>query len=175
MKRLFLTLIAGCLVILSFAQNSNLRRSVEQGIRRSIELTQNANYKDAFAKCREVQALVIADSQNSNDPHYDLHYLIAKERLRMYNRIRRSDASKQQLDLMESYAKQSKVDTLMTDLLFAKAQYYQVFGQSAQSMENYRQWFSRKAAGQDVETTDKSYQDIIIGRIPFRQQRMLRP
>ena len=161
MKRLFLTLIAGCLVILSFAQNSNLRRTVEQGIRRSIELTQNANYQDAFAKCREVQALVIADSQNSNDPHYDLHYLIAKERLRMYNRIRRSDASKQQLDLMESYAKQSKVDTLMTDLLFAKAQYYQVFGQSAQSMENYRQWFSRKAAGQDVETTDKSYQDIV--------------
>ena len=54
MKRLFLTLIAGCLVILSFAQNSNLRRTVEQGIRRSIELTQNANYQDAFAKCREV-------------------------------------------------------------------------------------------------------------------------
>ena len=62
---------------------------------------------------------------------------------------------------MESYAKQSKVDSLMTDLLFAKAQYYQVFGQSAQSMENYRQWFARKAAGQDVETTDKSYQDIV--------------
>ena len=53
MKRLFLTLIAGCLVILSFAQNSNLRRSVEQGIRRSIELTQNANYKDAFARVYE--------------------------------------------------------------------------------------------------------------------------
>ena len=161
MKRLFLSLIAGCFVILSFAQNAQLRNTVEQGIRRSIELTQNSNFQDAFAKCREVQALVLQDTQNSNDPHYDLHYLIAKERLRMYNRIRRAESSKQQLDLMESYAKQSKVDSLMTDLLFAKAQYYQVFGQSAQSMENYRQWFARKAAGQDVETTDKSYQDIV--------------
>lgn len=160
-KTAFLTLLFSCLLLTAHAQSPNLANAVRQGIKQSIQYTESSNWNEAFTTCRNLDQMLLNDTQTSNNPHYDLHYLISKERLRMYNRIRRPESSKQQLDLMNNYATQSNADSLIIDYLYCKAQYYQIFGQPAQSLECYKQWFSQQAKGQDEAAVDKQYKDIL--------------
>lgn len=160
-KTAFLTLLSFCLLLTVHAQSPNLANSIRQGIKQSIQYTESSNWNEAFATCRNLDQILLNDTQTSNNPHYDLHYLVTKERLRMYNRIRRSENSKQQLDLMNNYATRSNADSLIIDYLYCKAQYYQIFGQPSQSLECYKQWFARKAKGQDEAAIDKQYKDIL--------------
>lgn len=160
-KYILLSLALSCFVTTAQAQNTNLSDAVRQGIRQSMEQTRNANWNEAFAICRQLDALLHNDTQTSKDPHYALHYLVAKERLRMYNRIRKPESGKQQLDIMQTYAVQSKIDTLQTDYWYAKAQYHQLFGQTAQSLESYKQWFARKVSGQSTDAIEQSYRNIL--------------
>lgn len=160
-KTAFLTLLFSCLLFTVHAQNPNLANIVRQGINQSIQYTESSNWNEAFTTCRNLDQMLLNDTQTSNNPHYDLHYLVSKERLRMYNRIHRPENGKQQLDLMNNYATLSNADSLIIDYLYCKAQYYQIFGQPSQSLECYKQWFSRKAKGKDEAAIDKQYKDIL--------------
>ena len=143
------------------AQKADLRQTVEEGIKTSIKQTENREWKEAFATCRQMDALIFADEQQSKKQAPELHYLVTKERLRMYMRLSNSERSKEQLEKLATYANQSKQDALQEDLLMSQARYYQKFGMTDKSLQCYKQLVQKRSAGKDEAGIDACYKEML--------------
>ena len=83
MKKLLIILSFACCIMAVQAQNVNLKKSVEDGIKTSIQQTENREWKEAFATCRALDGLIAVEEQKTKQAAPELHYLVSKERLRM--------------------------------------------------------------------------------------------
>ena len=161
MKKIQFILSFACLTIAGQAQSSNLQKTVEEGIRTSIQQTENREWKEAFATCRQMDALIYADEQKSKQAAPQLHYLVTKERLRMYLRLNNKEQSQKQLNQLKLYADQAKTDALQEDYLMSEAGYYQKFGMTEKSLESYKQLVQKRSTGKDEKGIDQCYQDML--------------
>lgn len=143
------------------AQQSDIRNEVENGIKTSIQQTQNREWKEAFATCRQMDALIYSHEQKTKKTAPDLHYLVSKERLRMYMRLNNDDRCKAQLEQMAVYVDQAKTAALEEDLLLSKAGYYLKFGKTDKSLQCYKQYIAKRTQGKDEKTIDACYQDLL--------------
>lgn len=112
MRKLILLFMLSCGAISMQAQSS-LKKQVEEGIEESIRLTQEREWREAFATCRALDSAI-----GKGNP--DLHYLVAKERFRMYSRINKPNDARSQMEKMEDYARQSGKSDVIEDMLIAK-------------------------------------------------------
>ena len=161
MKKILLILSLFCCIWTAQAQTDELRKSIEEGIKTSIKQTEDREWKEAFATCRQLDALIYSHEQKSKQQAPDLHYLVTKERLRMYMRLNNADRSQTQIEQMSTYAQQAKSATLDEDLLMAKAGYYQKFNQPEKSLQCYQELVQKKAEGKDESGIGQCYQDMI--------------
>lgn len=65
-----------------YAEQKQINKAVEEGIRISTLFTQNRQYKEAFATCRQMDALIYYNEQEKKSPEYKLRFMVGKERLR---------------------------------------------------------------------------------------------
>lgn len=161
MKKILLILSLFCCIWTAQAQTDELRKSIEEGIKTSIKQTEDREWKEAFATCRQLDALIYSHEQKSKQQAPDLHYLVTKERLRMYMRLNNAERSQTQIEQMSTYAQQAKSATLDEDLLMTKAGFYQKFNQSEKSLQCYQELVQKKAEGKDESGIDQCYQDMI--------------
>ena len=162
MKKLLFILTFACGLMTLQAQNANLRKSVEDGIKTSIQQTENREWKEAFATCRALDGMIAVEEQKSNKPAPELHYLVSKERLRMYMRLsNKQKECQEQLAKMEDWAEKAKSNEVSEDLLMSKANYYQKFGMNDKSLQCYKQLVQRRSQGKDEQGVDKCYQDML--------------
>ena len=87
MKKILFILSFACCLMAAQAQNANLKKSVEDGIKTSIQQSENREWKEAFATCRALDSMIALEEQKSKKEAPELHYLVSKERLRMYMRL----------------------------------------------------------------------------------------
>ena len=160
MKKLLFILTFACCLTSMQAQKENLKKIVENGIKTSIQQTENREWKEAFATCRALDANIY-EAERKGKPAPELHYLVSKERLRMYTRLNKTEQCKEQLDKMESYAGQAKSDALNEDLLMTKAEYYQKQNMNDKSLQCYKQLVQRRSEGKDEKGIDQCYQDML--------------
>ena len=93
---------------------------------RGAALYYKENYwKEAFDLLRRADAEIDARSKNAKEKAA-LHYIITKERLAMYIKLRKSDSAKDQLGLMETNAQGNEVFKEMAGKLTASKQYDKV-------------------------------------------------
>ena len=105
MKKLLFILTFACGLMSMQAQNANLKKTVEDGIKTSIQQTENREWKEAFATCRALDSMIAEEEQKTKKAAPELHYLVSKERLRMYMRLsNKQKECKEQLERMESWA-----------------------------------------------------------------------
>ena len=162
MKKLLFILTFACGLMTLQAQNANLRKSVEEGIKTSIEQTENRKWKEAFATCFSLDQMINQEEQKSKKPAPELHYLVSKERLRMYMRLLNKQAEcQEQLGRMEAWAEKANSNEVDEDLLMAKAGYYQKFGMNDKSLQCYKELVQRRSQGKDEQGVDKCYQDML--------------
>ena len=162
MKKLLFILTFACGLMTLQAQNANLRKSVEEGIKTSIEQTENRKWKEAFATCFSLDQMINLEEQKSKKPAPELHYLVSKERLRMYMRLLNKQAEcQEQLGRMEAWAEKANSNEVDEDLLMAKAGYYQKFGMNDKSLQCYKELVQRRSQGKDEQGVDKCYQDML--------------
>lgn len=161
MKKILFILSFACFTLAGQAQSANLQKTVEEGIKTSIQQTENREWKEAFATCRQMDALIYADEQKSKTPAPQLHYLVTKERLRMYMRLNNNEQCLKQLDQLKVYANQAKTDALQEDLLMNLAGYYQKFGMTEKSLQCYKQLVQKRSVGKDEKGIDQCYQDML--------------
>ena len=153
MRKLILLLMLSC-GILSIQAQCSLKKQVEDGIKTSIRLTENHEWHEAFATCRALDAAI-----GKGNP--ELHYLVSKERFRMYSRINKSDDARSQMQLMESYARQSGKDDVIEDMLIAKGAYSAKTGNVNLAQKCYKEIFYRRAKGKDDDGVDKCFQSMV--------------
>ena len=91
MKKILFILSFACLSLAGQAQTPNLQQTVEEGIKTSIQQTENREWKEAFATCRQMDALIYADEQKNKKSAPQLHFQVTKERLRMYMRLNNNE------------------------------------------------------------------------------------
>ena len=161
MKKILFILSFACCLIAVQAQNANLKKSVEDGIKTSIQQTENREWKEAFATCRALDSMIALEEQKSKKATPELHYLVSKERLRMYMRLNNAEQSKLQIEKLEDFAERAKQDEASEDLLMTKAGYYQKFGMNDKSLQCYKQLVQKRSQGKDEQGVDKCYQDML--------------
>lgn len=132
----------------------SLKQQVEKGIQTSIRQTQNQEWREAFATCRALDAAI-----GSGNP--DLHYLVSKERFRMYSRINKPNDARAQMQQMETYARQSGKADVIEDMLIAKGSYAGKNGNSNLALQCYKEVFDSRAKGKDDEGIDKCFQGMV--------------
>ena len=162
MKKILFILTFACSLMAVQAQNASLKKSVEDGIKTSIQQTENREWKEAFATCRALDGMIATEEQKTKKPAPELHYLVSKERLRMYMRLsNKQKECQEQLAKMEEWAEKAKQDDVSEDLLMSKAGYYQKFGMNDKSLQCYKQLVQRRSQGKDEQGVDKCYQDML--------------
>ena len=161
MKKILFILSFACCLVAAQAQNANLKKSVEDGIKTSIQQTENREWKEAFATCRELDSMIAIEEQKSKKATPELHYLVSKERLRMYMRLNNAEQSKLQIEKLEDLAERAKQDEVSEDLLMTKAGYYQKFGMNDKSLQCYKQLVQKRSQGKDEQGVNQCYQDML--------------
>lgn len=143
------------------AEKKQYKQAIEEGIRTSLFFTENRQYKEAFATCRQMDALIYSHEQEAQHPDYALRYQVTKERLRMYTRLKNAEQCKRQLDLLHTYADQMKSDSVAEDLLLAEAGFYRTFGMPDKSLACYKELFRKRSAGKDKRGIDLCYKEML--------------
>lgn len=161
MKKLIFILTLACGLMAAQAQNANLKKTVEDGIKTSIQQTENREWKEAFATCRQMDALIAVEENKSKKAAPELHYLVTKERLRMYMRLNKPTQCKEQLSKLEDYAKRAKSNEVDEDLLLTKAGYFQKYGMNDKSLQCYKELVQKRSQGKDEQGVDQCFKDML--------------
>ena len=117
MKKLLIIWAMICCMFTANAQQTDIQKSIEEGIKNSIRQTENHEWKEAFATCRDLDALIHAHEKSTKKQVPELHYQVSKERLRMYMRLNNAEQCQLQVDKMEDWANKAKQNALSEDLL----------------------------------------------------------
>lgn len=116
--------------------------------------SENHQWREAFTTCRNLDVMIGAGNP-------DLHYLVAKERFRLYFRIHKTAECKNQLALMEQYARASKQEAIIEDMLMRKADYARTSGNIALATNCYKEIFMMRSSGKDDNSKEKCFKDMI--------------
>ena len=119
------------------------------------------NYKEGFELLRRVDQAISAEERKNNANMSALHYLVTKERLQMYIKMRSTARALEQINTMESQVQTANDDNLMNDLLYNKAIYYYTFGQTTQGDAVFKEMASKLTAQKEYEKIDEIYQTLI--------------
>lgn len=143
------------------AEQKQIDKAVEEGIRVSMLFTQNRKYKEAFATCRQIDALIYQSEQEKKSTQYPLRFQVAKERLRMYTNLKNAEQCQKLLGQLRSYADQAQSDTLQEELLLTEAGYYHTAGMTDKSLGCYKALFQKRSNGKDEKGIDQCYKDML--------------
>ncbi len=136
-------------------------QAIEEGIRISVLLTQNHRYKEAFAVCRQMDALLQDLEKETRQPDFPLLFSVGRERLRIYIRLKNADQCKSQVELLKTYANQAGTDVLQEEVWLLEANYYQTFGMTDKSLACYKQLVQKRATGKDEKGVDACYKGLL--------------
>ena len=162
MKKILFILTLACGLMTLQAQNTDLKKTVEDGIKTSIQQTENREWKEAFATCRQLDGLIAIQEQKTKKAAPELHYLVSKERLRMYMRLsNKQKECQEQLAKMEDWATKANSNEVSEDLLMSKAGYYQKFGMNDKSLQCYKELVQKRSQGKDEQGVNQCYQDML--------------
>ena len=161
MNRISLYILFLLFPVISAAQNESITQQVEAGIQKSISLTESSQWNEAFTTCRELDALINIHERKAKKPAYNLHYLVAKERLRMYKHMKKSDRCMTLLEQMNTYAKKDGTSNLLADLSLSKAEYYMLFNQTDKGLQYYKEFIFLKAKDRSEESAKACYEKMI--------------
>ena len=108
-------------------------------------------YKEAFDLLHKADDAINSSRNVSQADKAAMHYLVTKERLNMYIKLRKGNSAKDQLNIMESQASQSGDENLKNDLLYTKAIYYYTFGMNAQGNAVFKEMANKLTASKDYD------------------------
>ena len=112
-----------------YVGKGQIKLGVDCGTRATALYHKENFFKEGFELLRRVDQAISAEEQKGGTTMPALHYLVTKERLQMYIKMRNTARAMEQINTMENQAKTANDDNLMNDLLYNKAIYHYTFGQ----------------------------------------------
>ena len=144
-----------------YVGKGQINSAVGCGTRATALYYKENNYKEGFELLRRVDQAISAEERKNNANMSALHYLVTKERLQMYIKMRSTARALDQINTMESQVQTANDDNLMNDLLYNKAIYYYTFGQTTQGDAVFKEMASKLTAQKEYDKIDEIYQTLI--------------
>ena len=144
-----------------YASKGQTRLSVECGVKGTAMYYKENYYKEAFDLLRRIDQVINADQKAANSQKASMHYLVSKERMQMYIKMRRNESAKEQLNIMEALTKQAGDESLDNDLLYSKAIFHYTFGQNAEGNAVFKVMADKLTASKEYDKVDEVYQTLI--------------
>ena len=137
---------------------------IAQGVECAVKATalyyKENFYKEAFDLLRRADEAINSGKQSASAKAAS-HYLVTKERVQMYMKLRKSESAKDQLAILENLAAQTSDESVKNDLLYTKAIYYYTFGQNAQGNAVFKEMANKLTAQKEYGKVDEVYQTLI--------------
>ena len=119
------------------------------------------DYKEAFAFLHRVEAVIASDRNADASGKAAMRYDVAKVRLQMYVRLKKSANAREQLDHMLSLADASHDDALKRDALYHKAIYHYSFGQLKEGDAAFVKMAAMLTEHKEYDKVDEAYGTLI--------------
>ena len=141
-----------------YTSKGRMEQAVECGAKTAELYSKDGLHKEAFEMLRAVDQAIEAKGGNKKA---SLHYLVTKERLKMYMKFRKPDSAKEQLAQMEAQVAAAGDAKLQNDLLYQKAIYYYSFGLNAQGDAVFKEMATKLTASKEYDKVDEVYKQLI--------------
>lgn len=143
-----------------YARNGQLKASMECATRGTYFYYKENYWKEAFDLLRRADQEIDDRSKDAKEKA-TLHYIITKERLAMYIKLRKVDSAKDQVAIMENQVAYAADEALKNDLLYNKAVYYYSFGQNAQGNAVFQEMATKLTAQKEYDKVDGVFKTLI--------------
>ena len=144
-----------------YYNKGQIRQGVECAVKATALYYKENYYKEAFDLLHRADDAISAGKDMTTGEKAALYYLVTKERLQIYIKLRKGESAKDQLNVLENLAGQSNDENLKNDLLYTKAVYYYTFGQNAQGNAVFREMAGKLTAQKEYDKVDEVYQTLI--------------
>ena len=143
-----------------YYNKGQIRQGVECAVKATALYYKENFYKEAFDLLHRADDAINSSKQSASEKAAS-HYLVTKERLQMYMKLRKGESAKDQLKILESFASQTSDENVKNDLLYTKAIYYYTFGQNAQGNAVFKEMADKLTAQKEYDKVDEVYQTLI--------------
>ena len=103
-----------------YYNKGQIHQGVECAVKAATLYYKENFWKEAFDLLRRADETINAGKQSAAEKAAS-HYLVTKERVQMYIKLRKSESAKAQLSVLEALASQSNNEDVKNDLLYTKA------------------------------------------------------
>ncbi len=144
----------------AFAEAGKMDAAVDCAVNAAALYHRENYYKEAFEALSRAEMALNAAEQGGT-PQPALHYPIARERQRMYIKLKRPDSAGEWLRQMESWAQKAASRDIDIDLLSTQAQQYYAFGQTERGDAAVNKLIALYLSDGDYDKADECYKKII--------------
>lgn len=145
----------------AYSGESNLDKAIPAAVNVAALYHSESYYKEAFEMLTGAEQQLSNFEKNSEKALPALHYPIARERQKMYIKLRKPDSARDHLERMATWAAAANDSSLNVDLLSAKANVYYTFGQTDKGDEAVNQLIAVYLSANDYDKANKCYKDLI--------------
>ena len=143
-----------------YVSKGKVQQGVECGVK-AVPLYYGENlYQEAFDLLRRIDQ-AINSSVKEVDKNCAMHYLVSKERMQMYMKMKRAESAKEHLNAMERWAEVAHSDEVNNDLLYNKTIYYYTFGMNEKGNACFKEMAEKLTAQKEYGKVDEAYQTLI--------------
>ena len=143
-----------------YVRQGKVQQGVECGVKATPLYYGENMYQEAFDLLRRIDQAINA-SEKDVAKNAGQHYLVSKERMLMYMKMKRAESAKEHLNVMERCAEVAHSDQISNDLLYNKTIYYYTFGQNEKGNACFKEMASKLTASKEYGKVDEAYQTLI--------------
>ncbi|WP_308549377.1 HAMP domain-containing sensor histidine kinase [uncultured Parabacteroides sp.] len=144
-----------------YANEGKITQAIECGTQAASLYYRENYYQEAFDLCRQMSQIVANQEQAEQKKLYDLRFMITKERLQMYIKLRNAAQAQLQLNTLDNLAEESGSPELSEELLYTKTDYYYIFGQKNEGDAAFNKLISRYREKKEYGKVSECYQNLI--------------
>ena len=144
-----------------YVNKGKMQQGVECAVKATTLYYKEHYWKEAFDLLRRADQNIIARREDAPSTKAALHYLVTKERMQMYMKLKKYESAKDHLAAMENQVKTANDENLSNDLLYNKAIFYYTFGQNAQGNAVFKEMANKLTAQKEYGKVDEVYQTLI--------------
>lgn len=145
----------------AFANSGNYIQATECGTKAASLYYRENYYQEAFDLCRQMTQSLITEEQKAQKTFYDQRFLIAKERLQMYTKLKNATQAQLQLNELSNLVAQSGNHELSDDLLYTQTNYYYTFGQDEQGDAAFQKLINQYREKKEFDKVSECYKNLI--------------
>lgn len=146
---------------IQLAERTEYQHAVEEGVKVSLSFTLDRNYQEAFATCRQLDALINKVERETGKPQNQLRYLVTKERLRIYSQLKNSEQANRLLGMLNGYILELNSDSIKEDFFLTEAQYYYQMGMSDKSLDSYKKLLTYRTVNKEDSIKEIYYKEML--------------